>query len=89
MFVFTALIGLAILFIGRQLFWVAVSGLCFILGLNYATQYYLGSPHLIVLISLGVGLIGAVLAYSLQRTAAGILGFLAGLRISSNYIRTG
>jgi hypothetical protein len=78
MSIFIAVFGSAILLIGRQLFWVAVSGLGFILGLSYATQYYQGSPHIIVLISLGVGLIGAVLAYSLQRAAAGLVGFLAG-----------
>ena len=78
MIIFSSIIGLAILLIGRQLFWLAVSGLGFILGLSYATQYYQGSPHLIVLISLGVGLVGAVLAYTLQRAAAGLAGFLAG-----------
>jgi hypothetical protein len=78
MSIFTAIFGAAILLIGRQLFWVAVAGLGFILGLSYATQYYQGSPHMIILVSLGIGLIGAILAYALERAAAGLVGFLAG-----------
>jgi len=88
--IFTALFGAAILLIGRQLFWVAVSGLGFILGLSYATQYFQGSPHMIVLISLGVGLIGAILAYALERAAASLVGFLAGWYLTLsliNYIK--
>jgi len=78
MLIVTALIGLSILIIGRQLFWVAVAGLGFILGLSYATQYYQGTPQMILIISLGVGAFGALLAYVIQRTAALLVGFLAG-----------
>jgi hypothetical protein len=86
MLIITAIIGLAILVIGRQLFWVAVSGIGFILGLNYATQFYQGPPHIIVLISLGVGVIGAILAYLLERAAAGLVGFLAGWYLTSSLL---
>ena len=78
MLIFSTIVGLAVLVIGRQLFWVAVSGLGFIIGLTYTSQYFQGSPYLIVLISLGVGLIGAILAYTLEKAAAGLVGFLAG-----------
>jgi hypothetical protein len=78
MLIFDAMIGLTILLIGRQLFWLVVAGLGYILGLSYVTQYYQGPPHTILLISLGVGVIGAILAYTLQRTAALLVGFLAG-----------
>jgi len=78
MLIFSTIVGLAVLVIGRQLFWVAVSGLGFIIGLTYTSQYLQGSPYLIVLISLGVGLIGAILAYALEKAAAGLVGFLAG-----------
>jgi hypothetical protein len=83
------MIGLALLLIGRQLFWVAIAGLGFILGFSYVGQYYQGSTEVILLISLGIGAIGAILAYALQRTAALLLGFMAGwyLTISLvNYI---
>lgn len=78
MLIFTVLIGLALLMIGRQLFWLAVAGLGFIISMNYASQFMQGSPQTILLVSLLIGAIGAILAYSLQRTAASILGFLAG-----------
>ena len=78
MLIVTALIGLSILLIGRQLFWVAVAGLGFILGFSYVTQYYQGTPQMILAISLGVGAFAALLAYVLQRAAALLVGFLAG-----------
>lgn len=78
MLIFTVLIGLALLLIGRQLFWLAVAGLGFILSLNYASQFIQASAQTILFISLGIGVIGAILSYTLQRAAASILGFLAG-----------
>jgi hypothetical protein len=78
MLIISAFIGFAILIMGRQLFWVTVAGLGFILGMNYTIQYFQGSPEIILLVSIGVGIIGAVLGLVLQRTAAGLIGFLAG-----------
>jgi hypothetical protein len=88
MLIFSTLVGFAVLLLGRQLFWVAVAGLGFILGLNYATQYYQGSPEMLVLISLGAGLVGAILAYALQRTAAGLVGFLGGWYLTITLINS-
>ena len=88
MLIVTALIGLSILLIGRQLFWVAVAGLGFILGLSYATQYYQGTPQMILIISLGIGAFGALLAYALQRTAALLVGFLAGWYLTITLIES-
>ena len=78
MLIISAFIGFAILIMGRQLFWVTVAGLGFILGMNYTIQYFQGSPEIILLVSIGVGIIGAVLGLVLQRTAAGLIGFLTG-----------
>ena len=78
MLIFTVMIGLTLLLIGRQLFWLAIAGLGFILGMSYASQYIQSSPEATILISLGIGAVGAVIAYVLQRTAATLLGFLAG-----------
>jgi hypothetical protein len=80
------MIGLSLLLIGRQLFWIAIAGLGFILGLNYLTQFFPGSHETILLISLGIGALGAVLAYALQRTAATLLGFLAGWYLTVSLI---
>ena len=88
MLIVTALIGLTILLIGRQLFWVAVAGLGFIIGLSYATQYFQGTPQMILFISLGIGALGALLAYVLQRTAALLVGFLAGWYLTITLIES-
>ena len=82
MLILSAMIGVAMLIMGRQLFWVSVAGLGFLLGMNYATQFFQGSNEAILLVSLGVGFLGAVLAYALQRAAAGLVGFLAGWYLS-------
>ncbi len=82
MVVVTASLGLIMLTIGRQLFWVVVSGLGFAIGMNYATQNLAGNPFLIIGIGLVVGLIGAIVAYYIQRAAAVLAGFLAGWYLS-------
>ena len=87
MLILSAMIGFAVLVMGRQLFWVTVAGLGFVLGMDYAVQYFQGSTQMILLISLGTGLVGAVLAYFLQRAAAGLVGFLAGWYLSSALIQ--
>lgn len=86
MLILSAMIGFAVLVMGRQLFWVSVAGLGFVLGMDYAMQYFQGSIQMILLISLGTGLVGAVLAYTLQRAAAGLVGFLAGWYLSNALI---
>lgn len=78
MLIFSAFIGFAILILGRQLFWLTVAGLGFILGMTYAVQFFQGSPEIILMVSLAAGIVGAILGYALQRAAAGLIGFLAG-----------
>ena len=82
MLILSVLVGFAVLIMGRQLFWVSVAGLGFLLGINYAAQYFQSSAEMILLVSLGVGFVGAILAYTLQRAAAGLIGFLAGWYLS-------
>ena len=82
MLILSALVGFAVLIMGRQLFWVSVASLGFLLGMNYATTYFKGSVEMILLVSIGLGILGAILAYTLQRAAAGLIGFLAGWYIS-------
>jgi hypothetical protein len=88
MLVFNALIGFSILILGRQLFWVTIAGLGFVLGMNYATQFFQGAPETILMISLAAGIVGAILGYALQRAAAGLVGFLAGWYLTSMLINT-
>jgi hypothetical protein len=73
------LIGLAVLLFGRKLFWlfVAVSG--FVLGVVVTPLLLPGQPDwLILVVALGLGLVGAILAIVLQQVAAVIAGFIFG-----------
>lgn len=88
MLIFSAFIGFAILILGRQLFWISIAGLGFALGMNYAIQFFQGSPEIILMVSLAAGIVGAILGYALQRAAAGLVGFLAGWYLTSILINT-
>jgi hypothetical protein len=73
------LIGIAVLTLGRRLFWIFVGTAGFLLGTKVATQFPIGGPewtHLAV--ALFAGLIGAVFAVFAQKLAVGIAGFVTG-----------
>ncbi|MBN1668156.1 MAG: hypothetical protein JW862_13780 [Anaerolineales bacterium] len=79
MIIITTFIGFAILTMGRQLFWIFLAGMGFILGIVYASQFYSGQPEwVIIAIGAAVGALGALLAVTIQKLAAGLAGFLAG-----------
>lgn len=74
-----ALIGTALLLIGRKLYWIFIGGIGFISGYYIATQYIQSQSELIVvIIGLLAGLIGILLAHFFQRWAIGIAAFGAG-----------
>lgn len=88
MLILTTMIGFAVLVIGRHLFWVFVSGLGFVLGLIYGGQYLNTQPYwVILLLSSTIALLGALLAYTLQRLAAGLVGYATGWYLSVITIR--
>ena len=88
MVILTTMIGFAVLVIGRHLFWVFVSGLGFVLGMIYGGQYLSTQPQwMILLISAIIALLGALLAYTLQRLAAGLVGYATGWYLSVILIR--
>ena len=77
--IISALVGVALLFFGRRLFWLFVAALGFAIGLQLAPYLSQNPPlWLSLLLSLGLGLLGALLAIMLQKLAIGIAGFLAG-----------
>jgi hypothetical protein len=72
-------VGLALLFFGRQLFWLFVGGAGFVAGMSLATQLIQGQPDWVVLlIAVAAGVLGAILSIFLQRLAIGIAGFVTG-----------
>jgi len=83
------LVGLALIFFGRKLFWLFVGGVGFIVGFQIASNALLGQPvWIILLIAVGAGLLGIIAAIFLQRIVVGIAGFFAGGYFLSNLMVT-
>ena len=72
-------VGIALLILGRKLFWLFVACVGFAVGFTYAKQLGVTQSALVILvIALVLGVIGALLAIFLQRVAIGLAGFVAG-----------
>jgi Domain of unknown function (DUF4203) len=81
--IISVLLGIALLLFGRRLFWLFVAALGFAIGLQLAPYLSHNPPlWLSLLLSLGLGLMGALIAFLLQKLAIGIAGFLVGGRIA-------
>jgi hypothetical protein len=81
--IISVIVGAAILLFGRKLFWLFVAALGFAVGLEIAVYFMREPPAwMSLLVALGCGVVGAVLAILLQKLAVGIAGFIAGGRIA-------
>lgn len=79
MVVTNLLAGLVLLILGRKLFWLFVGCIGFAAGLSYAGQIWTGQPDwMILVIALGAGLVGALIAIFIQSLAIALSGFLGG-----------
>jgi hypothetical protein len=73
------LVGAAILLLGRKLFWLFVGAVGFAVGVELAPQIiHQPAPVVTLVIALGLGLLGALLAVLLQAFAVGASGFVSG-----------
>jgi hypothetical protein len=73
------IVGAAMLFFGRRLFWVFVAGMGFVLGAFLAVELLEAREDWLVLAaSVLFGVLGAMLALFAQKVAIGVGGFLAG-----------
>jgi hypothetical protein len=78
------LIGVAILFFGRKLFWLFVAAIGFAVGVELAAYFMRNPPLWLTLVAaVGLGILGAVLAILLQKFAIAVAGFIAGGRLAS------
>ncbi len=75
----TLLVGLAVLLLGRRLFWLFVGAAGFAVGLHVAPMVLNGPEWLMVVAALVLGILGAVLAIFFQWLAIGLAGFAAGV----------
>jgi hypothetical protein len=81
--IISIIVGAAILLFGRKLFWLFVAALGFAVGLEIAAYFMREPPQwMTLLVALGCGVIGALLAILLQKLAIAIAGFIAGGRIA-------
>jgi Domain of unknown function (DUF4203) len=78
------LVGIAILFFGRKLFWLTVAAAGFAVGVEIA-PLLVNEPSslLALLIALVLGILGALLALFLQKVAIAVLGFFAGGKLAT------
>jgi hypothetical protein len=72
------LVGAALLFFGRRVFWVFVAGAGFVAGLSLANNVLEVPESVGLIIGIGIGLLAALLAVFLQRFAISLAGFLVG-----------
>ncbi len=72
------LAGLALLTLGRRLFWLFVGLVGFAAGAVLATQFVQGPEWMVLVIALAAGLVGIVFALVLQQAALALAGFIAG-----------
>jgi len=76
---FKILEGVALLTLGRKLFWLFVALIGFEIGAFVAARVFTSQPDWVVLVvAVGVGIIGALLAILLQQLAVAAVGFFAG-----------
>jgi hypothetical protein len=74
----SVLLGAALLFAGRRLFWLFVGALGFIVGIQLAALIPQLSETIVLVVGLVVGVVFSLLAVFLQKLAIGLAGFLAG-----------
>ena len=78
------LIGIVILFFGRKLFWLCVAAVGFAVGVQIAPLLVNEASSLLALvIALVLGVLGAFLAFFIQKVAIAVLGFLAGGKLAT------
>lgn len=83
------LAGMLLLLLGRRLFWLFVALVGFVVGLAIASRLLSEQPQwMVLLIGLGFGVIGALLAVFVQKLAIGLAGFLAGAYLMNVLIDT-
>ena len=73
------IIGIALLAMGRRLFWVFVGSAGFILGMALATHFANGASGVVVVVAALVGgVVGLILLTFAQQLAIGLAGFVLG-----------
>ena len=73
------LLGVILLVVGRRLFWLVVAAAGFLVGFEFSRIIWIEQPQWVVLlVALGTGILGALIAVIAQRIAFGFVGLFAG-----------
>ena len=79
MYIFRLILGIALLMMGRRLYWLFLGGIGFVLGYDIAKQIIHGQPQSVIfVIAFCAGVAGALLAVFFQKVAVLVGGFVAG-----------
>ena len=79
MVITNVLVGLALLILGKKLFWLFVGAIGFIGASDMAARYFSGLPvWQILIITVAAGLIGVLLAIFFQKVTILLVGFYTG-----------
>jgi hypothetical protein len=71
-------VALALLMLGRRLYWLFVAGVGFVVTMTLAQQYLqVEQAWMATALAIGAGILGGLFAIVLQRLAVAIAGFLA------------
>jgi len=77
------LVGVALLLLGRRLFWLLVGVVGFTFGYQYGAQIYTGASETVLFsVALAAGVVGAVLAYFFQALMIAVAGFMVGAQLA-------
>ncbi len=79
------IIGISMLTLGRKLFWLFVGCMGFAVGFYYTPRIWeIHSDLILLVIAVGGGIVGAILAILFQKVAIVLAGFAAGSFIAVN-----
>lgn len=79
MFAANWVVGIALLLLGRRLFWLFLAGVGFAVGAWLSVVFLQGQSDAVKLgAAIALGVIGALVAFKAQKIAVGLGGFLAG-----------
>ncbi len=80
---FAIILGVLLILTGRRLFWLFIATAGFFVGASFGEMFFAGYQQwVILLVAMGTGLIGALLAVFAQRVAFALAGFFAGAYIT-------
>lgn len=89
MFELNFLFGFTMLLLGRQLFWIFVGAVGYLTAVDWVNATFSGLPELhALLIAIGAGVLGALLAIVLKKVGIGLAGFLSGGLLANLFLST-